>query len=586
MISIEQFLDEIANALITNIDTLSGGGDLNNKEFLRKHQKTVRDGIAQRMIDDNDKMLIFQRDEKANQEDFNVNYGGTNAGLEYNNLKEIYESFVKNATVELDGVPAVVVSVVVDESQRVSVTVNTNLTTTTGIDITPYIFPNENNDTNPLNISQYIQLNKQTPVYDTNNIKEFFDTRIHELLPQQRTRQQRIDAFFKEYEALKGDYPAFADYSNPLDDLIEPQNNYNATHDISFVQDNPDLAEIPEQNSFITRLNIDTNQKNKSKTLEHLRDDLNLFLKDIDQDTLAILQDERPDYENKSEGFLKIRNLNQGIIIRKQEGDDVGIEKDTEIPIEPNSNDYYHPYYDYVSDTFLIPDGFAPSYLVNGFTITMWVKFLDVTTRGTLFNYGNPLRGYDPKGFRLETFVLGRDDLLTSDRNDNPAHDQYTTWGQISETEELGLFQDNDYERFIRLVVIDNLDKSSSTSGKLYDSHLGMTNMDRQSFVPEFGRNEDSITQYAKGDEKYLLSHTRVPIDFNEWYFIVATYNPMIDDSITLAENYLQNSDYWRGNVTGEGIYVDNSELGAKCKVEIISKSDLLRARGFAPEEI
>ena len=89
-----------------------------------------------------------------------------------------------------------------DESQRVSVTVNTNLTTTTGIDITPYIFPNENNDTNPLNISQYIQLNKQTPEYDTNNIKEFFDTRIHELLPQQQSRQQRINAFFKEYEIL------------------------------------------------------------------------------------------------------------------------------------------------------------------------------------------------------------------------------------------------------------------------------------------------------------------------------------------------------------------------------------------------
>ena len=65
MISIEQFLDEIANALITNIDTLSGGGDLNNKEFLRKHQKTVRDGIAQRMIDDNDKTLTLPNGVKA-----------------------------------------------------------------------------------------------------------------------------------------------------------------------------------------------------------------------------------------------------------------------------------------------------------------------------------------------------------------------------------------------------------------------------------------------------------------------------------------------------------------------------------------
>lgn len=577
MISIEQFLDEIANALITNIDTLSGGGDLNNKEFLRKHQKTVRDGIAQRMIDDGDRMLIYQRDEKANQEDFNVNFSGTSGDSTYNNLKSIYESFVK------DSVATPTVSVSVTPQQEVSVSLTTNLTVNGAIDITPYIFPNENNDTNPLNISQYIHINKETPTYDTNNIKEFFDTRIHELLPQQQSRQQRINAFFKEYEILKGDYPAFADYSDPQDYLIEPQEGYNALHDISFVQDNPDEALTSEQNSFITRLNIDTNQKNKSKTLEHLRNDLNLFLKDIDQDTLATLQDERPDYENKSEGFLKIRNLNQGIIIRKQEGDDVGIEKNTEIPIEPNSNDYYHPYYDYVSDTFLIADGYAPNYLVNGFTITMWVKFLDVTTRGTLFNYGNPLRGYDPKGFRLETFVLGRDDLLTSDR-DGAGDDGYTTWGEISETEELGLFEDNDYERFIRLVVLDNLDKEDSTAGKLYDSHLGMTNMDRQSFVPEFGRNESSNIPYEKGDEKYLLSHTRVPIDFNEWYFIVATYNPMIDDS--LGENYLQNPDYWRGNVTGEGIYVDNSELGAKCKVEIISKSDLLRARGFAPEEI
>ena len=34
MVTIEEFLDEIANALITNIDTLSGGGDLNNKQLM------------------------------------------------------------------------------------------------------------------------------------------------------------------------------------------------------------------------------------------------------------------------------------------------------------------------------------------------------------------------------------------------------------------------------------------------------------------------------------------------------------------------------------------------------------------------
>jgi hypothetical protein len=37
---------------------------------------------------------------------------------------------------------------------------------------------------------------------------------------------------------------------------------------------------------------------------------------------------------------------------------------------------------------------------------------------------------------------------------------------------------------------------------------------------------------------------------------------------------------FWRGNVEQQG-YTSYSELGAKCKVEIISRTDLLRARGF-----
>ena len=309
MVTIEQFLDEIAHALITNIDALSGGGDLANKEFLRQHQKTVRDGITQRMVTDDEKILIYQRDEKANQEDFNVIDSG-----EYNNLKQIYESFVKDATSHDSNISPVAVSVSVSPEQVVSVSVTTNLTINGAVDITPYIFPNDDNANNPLNISQYIQLNRETPVYDVDNIKEFFDIRIHELLPQQRTRQQRINDFFKEYEILKGDYPEFADYSIPQDYLIEPQEGYNSSHDISYIQDYPTEASISEQQSFITRLNVDSNQKNKNKTLEALRDDLTLFLKDIDQDNQALIQDERPQYENKSEGYLKIRNLNQSIL--------------------------------------------------------------------------------------------------------------------------------------------------------------------------------------------------------------------------------------------------------------------------------
>ena len=69
-----------------------------------------------------------------------------------------------------------------------------------------------------------------------------------------------------------------------------------------------------------------------------------------------------------------------------------------------------------------------PKWLQDGFTITMWVKFLDRTTKGTLFTYGNPLRGYDPKGFRLETFVVGKDERLSSAAT---RVDGYETWSDV-----------------------------------------------------------------------------------------------------------------------------------------------------------
>ena len=60
---------------------------------------------------------------------------------------------------------------------------------------------------------------------------------------------------------------------------------------------------------------------------------------------------------------------------------------------------------------------------MDGFTVTMWVRFLDKTSKGTLFNYGNPLRSYDPKGFRLETYVLNKDDMMS---------DGETSWGEAA----------------------------------------------------------------------------------------------------------------------------------------------------------
>ena len=319
---------------------------------------------------------------------------------------------------------------------------------------------------------------------------------------------------------------------------------------------------------------------------------LNDYLKDVDTDIPAELEDDRPEYENLSDGFLKIRNLNQGIIIRKQEGTDVGLEKIVTIPANTQGlattgveggNNILHPH---VTEE---EEARGPSYLMDGFTITMWVKFLDKTSRGTLFNYGNPLRAYDPKGFRLETYVLGKDNLMTNGE---------MTWGEAAgynvniEEASSDLFQTNDYERFIRLVVYDHVPDAgnviSEPERKLFDSRLGIPGFPKEyNFIPEFGYTEtvnSDTSDYQKADEKYLLSHVRVPIDFDEWYFVVASYNPMIDERIPEVDDtygYLTNPDYWRGNIHLNGDYTHYSGLGSKCKVEVISKSDLLRARGY-----
>jgi len=285
---------------------------------------------------------------------------------------------------------------------------------------------------------------------------------------------------------------------------------------------------------------------------------LGQYLSDVTKPLKGDLIDERPKYDNVSGGFLKIRHLNQGIVIRKQEGLDVGIETLHDI-----SEDSLHPHSG--KDNI-------PSYLGKGFTVAMWVRFLDKVSKGTLFNYGNPVRAIDPKGFFLETFIL--------DKDDKPSNSS-STWGELAATTgDPTFFKKSNQERFLRLVVRDHLDTSPNLQGNLYDSHLGLQGFNRQPFVPHFG--ETSTAPYNKGDEKYLITHTRVPVDFNEWYFIVASYNPRTNDETPTTDADLSNPLYWMGNVFPEsGISTHRSGYGAKCKIEIISKSDLLRARGY-----
>ena len=124
--------------------------------------------------------------------------------------------------------------------------------------------------------------------------------------------------------------------------------------------------------------------------------------------------------------------------------------------------------------------------------------------------------------------------------------------------------------------------------------------------VPELGLGGAGYQDdFEKGNEHYLVQHIQVPIDFNEWFFVVATYNPLNYDEPSystnnidvdpITGNYAYSEQekiqyYWKNNFSPNvgavpGFYTHYSGFGAKCKVEFISKKDLLRARGYAPEQ-
>ena len=410
-------------------------------------------------------------------------------------------------------------------------------------------------------LSQVVPLDSNKTEIHSGKADTVLDTTIYELLPGIQTRQERIDKFFSEYAALKPQqYPNFdADQIEGVDwqywdvgNNIGPESNtWSETYDIS--------DPLNSTNGYITRLvrheNPDTNL---NKSLEWLRNDINFFLEDIDTVIDPDLEDERIDYKDISEGYLKLRGLNQSMIIRAETNDTTGLE----------------------------------NYTTDGFTIAMWVRFIDKKSGGTLFNYGNPLGNGSSHGFMLETFSVGKDDVPSfgSSTDFNTSHNY--------------LFTESSHARFVRLVV--NVD------GAIYNSHMGGINpngtqVERltgnilpQVYQKTIGGDDDSGTYINQA-----FTYTQIPVDRNEWYFIVANFKPSVDENAFSPGNcsYVADGDcdgsqcnpecvpvqydpdYWRWNVTpGDtvpGTYENQTNLGAKCKVEIISKSDLLRARGY-----
>ena len=570
-VTLEQLLDRIADRLIIS--------DIVNPSIVNKNQKTIRNGQLQIGRTNTDKLILYQSDVKANQQDLLSTITITNEQNEEVLISKLQE--IANRVVDINNV-TISLNQLSDSSYIISLNEHGNPALPEE-DITDIIFTQivpedgENIIINPLNVSQFVPLQQSSSIVDIDKAEEFLDTNIFELLPTGDTRQARITRFFQELNALlPPDTPEFdLDNDNRVDRGLD--NNwtgsleYSQDNSISYAQDNQD-SNIDEEDAFIHRLKDTANDTNSSKTIEDIYNTILPYLTDILEEPI-LAEDDRPEYQNQSSGYLQFRNPNQGIIVR-------------------NTNQEFIEGLDPNNPTWLIETN---GDVGTGFTITMWVRFLDKVSEGTLFNFGNPTRGVNPFGFRLETFVISPD-TPTGNPN-NPTFDSLSGWSStISADNPNGqMFVDTNTERFVRLIVRDpNTNKENYTGNfeneplpGIYDSHTASPHNAKQPYLM------NPSNPYTNGSPLLsMLTTARIPTDFNEWYFICASFNPNVTEPAgsgnvnnlygdTYYVSNAINHNFWLNHIDVNGEFTNFSNLGNKCKVEIISRTDLLRARGF-----
>jgi len=563
MESYEQLLDLIAEALILSpyVDTTDVEA---NQKFIRNGQLQVGQGEGV--------LALFQKDIKANQEDLN-NTVLNNAEVEQN-LIQIASNITFN---QLDEEQPIVVQEGGDFG--VTISINGGGELYNGLLITDLVVAAGN----PLNVSQFIPLSQQRSVIDVERAEEFLDTNIFELLPSGDTRQARIIRFFQELNALLPPNAPEFDIDNDgrvdraQDNSWSGSLQYQQDNSISYAQDNTD-GNIDEEQAFIHRIKggaYPPNDTNLNRTIEDIYNRILPYLTDILEDPIEL--EEMPEYENQSAGYLKFRSLNQGIIIRNTNQEFIK-------GLNPNNLTYID---NLDAEGNIVSNG-------TGFTITMWVRFLDKVSEGTLFNFGNPTREENPLGFKLETFVLNQDERTYYDPNsavdgDEPVEgDTLYTWGSFAAASsdlrppKQDTFGNSTTARFLRLQV---REEGGTAFSGIRDSHTGISGMRKMSWnYPTFDYRDGVVGSR----DLRLIGCTFVPEDFNEWYFICASYNPNIIEpnnstiEPVIYDEYQGNKDFWMNHINPfNGLFTSNSGYGNKCKIEIISRTDLLRARGF-----
>ncbi len=557
--SLEDLLDLIAIALIES-SVVNTSDVENNQKFIRNGQLQSGQGSGI--------LALFQKDIKANEVDLqegSIYSEWTGQGMVYGDYSL---QIIADAIADDIGFGSISINISEDGYYNgVNISISAPGASTEWLDganITSLVVL----DGEFSNTSQFIPLTQSGSIVDVEKANEFLDTNIFELLPTGDTRQARIIRFFQELNALLPPLIEDEDWDSDGNNFVDRVSGSNAwtgslqyqkDYSISYAQDNTD-GNIDEEDAFIHRLKSTANDTNSTRTIQDIYNTVEPYLRDILEET-PTPQDDRPKYQNQSSGYLQFRNPNQGIIIRNTSEDFIE-------GLNPESREY----------------------LNTGFTITMWVRFLDKVSNGTLFNFGNPTRGDETAfGFKLETYVL--------DKDDPTPHTGHDTWGDFDTYSTvdypplegdiyLPIYENSNTARYVRLVVNDN--------GILRDSHTGIGGGPKRNTMPVIGEISDPNIALAQT--------TFIPEDFNEWYFICATFNPDVnedgsfttDDTNALGEDGIQtdpdpplinlshSTNYWLNHINPvDGSYEANSGFGNKCKVEIISRTDLLRARGF-----
>ena len=543
-VALEQLLDRIADSLIQSplIDTTT----------VKNNQKFIRSGLIQTGQDGGGTLALYQKDVEANVED---------------DLETIAQQII--------GEYDIAVNEGTDETVSISIVGGGDVD---GLNITNLVF----GEGNPLNVSQFIPLQQSSSIVNTTQAEEYLDTNIFELLPSGDVRQERIINFFNELNALlPPTAPEFDLNDDGAVDREEGTNNwignvqYSKDNSIAYAQENTD-GNIEEENAYFHRLkNLPIGQINESRTIEDIYRTIAPYLTDIIE-IQAPPQDDRPEYENQSSGYLQFRNPNQGIIIRNTNQEFIE-------GLEPNNPTWLTSNYNGLLEITNPVGGDGRDFILNnpgtGFTITMWVRFLDKISSGTLFNFGNPTRNENPFGFRLETFVLNKDDTYDDNSGNIFTFENYLNNTATYHKEVLKLFENTNTERFVRLQVREFGDFSTGTDFGLRDSHLGYPNVFKETAnPPDLNKNENG--NYFATDELRILNYTNIPYNPNEWYFICATYNPNVIEHMNVDQNK-EDPNWWLNHKDTDGNFTNFSNRGNKAKVEVISRTDLLRARGF-----